>query len=87
VALDADYRDLFGSLKRFIKAPHDFIPESQTDIYRNFYSSPDWILHFSQEKATLEKNREILLAVPPISKRLKSTKTADPAPGGPAAKP
>jgi hypothetical protein len=87
VTLDAAYRGLFGSLKDFIRQPHDFIPETQTDIYRNFYGSPDWILHFSQEQTKLEKNREILLNVPPIGKRPKpASKSGPAAPDAPAAK-
>jgi hypothetical protein len=69
VVLDAEFRGLFAGLKAWLAKPHDFIPEKETEIYKNYYDSPEWILRFSQEDAALEKNRETLMNVPVLRKK------------------
>ncbi len=42
VITDAAYSDVFKEMDLYISAPHNALPESEAEIYQNYFSTPQW---------------------------------------------
>jgi hypothetical protein len=69
--LDPEFRGMFSELRLYLKKPQGIIPKGKEDIYKNYYSSPDWILKLSGQQSELAQNMKTLLAVPTLGKKPK----------------